>query len=114
MTLGTDSRASNPDLNLWEEMRSVAAHHAGVSAETILRMATLDGARALRREDRAGSLMCGKSADLAIVALAEQPNSDPHEALFELLLDDASQVVQTWYRGRAVFRETYFSRLNRY
>ena len=103
LALGTDSRASNPDLNLWKEMRYVASHHAGVSAETILRMATLDGAGALRCDDRAGSLTCGKSADLAIVAFADQPNSDPHEALFALLLDDASQIVQTWYRGRAVW-----------
>ena len=103
VVLGTDSRASNPDVILWEEMRYVAKHHAGVSAERILRMGTLDGARGLRCDDRAGSLICGKSADLAIVALAEQRMSDPHKALSELLLDEASQVVQTWHRGRAVW-----------
>jgi cytosine/adenosine deaminase-related metal-dependent hydrolase len=47
VALGTDSRASNPDLNVWREFRFVLAHHSDVNPEEILRMVTCHGADAL-------------------------------------------------------------------
>ncbi len=47
VALGTDSRASNPDLSLLAEMRFCAASHSDVPAAAILEMATIRGARAL-------------------------------------------------------------------
>jgi predicted amidohydrolase YtcJ len=46
-------------------------------------MATLFGAWALRAETIAGSLKPGKSADLAVVALPDRDEPDPHTLLFE-------------------------------
>jgi len=63
---GTDSRASNPDLNLWAELQHIAAHHLGISPEAILRIGTLSGADALGLQNDFGSIEVGKSARLAL------------------------------------------------
>lgn len=81
VALGTDSRASSPDLNLLEEMRAVARRHPAVSAEKILEMGTLAGARALGVEADLGSLEPGKLARLAIVELADDKLDDPYGAV---------------------------------
>lgn len=65
IALGTDSRASNPDLSLLAEMERVAASCPDISAREILRMGTLNGAEALGREADVGSITVGKLANLA-------------------------------------------------
>jgi cytosine/adenosine deaminase-related metal-dependent hydrolase len=67
VAIGTDSRASNPDLRLLEELRHIAAHHPTISPEVILRMGTLRGAEALGIGHEYGSLTPGKRAVLATV-----------------------------------------------
>ena len=62
MALGTDSRASNPDLNLLAEMRHVARMHPTIDPHDVLRMGTLTGAEALGRAEDVGSLAAGKLA----------------------------------------------------
>ncbi|PYO95290.1 MAG: hypothetical protein DMD60_13440 [Gemmatimonadetes bacterium] len=59
--LGTDSVVSVGDSSLWAE-----AAAAGLDGEDALRMLTLEGARALGREDEIGSLEVGKQADLVV------------------------------------------------
>jgi 5-methylthioadenosine/S-adenosylhomocysteine deaminase len=78
--LGTDSPASTPSFDLFEEMRAaVSAARAraerpdALSAEDALELATLDAARALGLENEIGSLTPGKQADLAVVSLAGSP-----------------------------------------
>lgn len=83
MALGTDSRASNPDLSLLEEMRFVARHHPDVSPKDIVRLGTLGGAEALGRVSEIGTLEVGKAANLAVVSLPEGDADDPHELLFD-------------------------------
>jgi cytosine/adenosine deaminase-related metal-dependent hydrolase len=97
LALGTDSRASNPDLSLFEEMRFVARRHPALAPKQVLDLGTIGGARALGIEGETGSLTPGKRADLAIVALPEEDAADPHELLFA----DRSKVVRTWLCGRA-------------
>jgi cytosine/adenosine deaminase-related metal-dependent hydrolase len=92
--LGTDSRASNPDLSILAEMRFVALNQANVAPGTILEMATRNGARALGQADQAGSLEVGKTADLTVLRLPEQAATDPHELLF-----DPTCEVEAIYRG---------------
>ncbi|MGD9079090.1 MAG: amidohydrolase [Desulfobacterales bacterium] len=72
--MGTDGCASNNDLDLFQEMDSVAKLHKAKSldptvmdAPTVLKMATINGARALGLETVTGSLETGKKADLIIV-----------------------------------------------
>ena len=94
VALGTDSRASSPDLDIFAEMRQVAQTHPTVSPSTILRLGTLEGAKALGLAHHTGSLGPGKYADLAIVALPDHAPSDPHELLFD---DDARVVARYWH-----------------
>lgn len=80
--LGTDSRASNPDLSLFEELRFIAQRHSNVTLEGVLYLGTQAGAEALGRGDRFGSLSPGKSARLTQVQLSMVDAADPHELLF--------------------------------
>jgi cytosine/adenosine deaminase-related metal-dependent hydrolase len=82
VALGTDSRASNPDLSILEEIRFVARHFPEVPPATVLELGTLRGARALGLDD-VGCIEPGKTANLAIVALPEREAGDPHELLFD-------------------------------
>ena len=97
VALGTDSRASSPDLSVLAEMRLAGKRHPSVPLSTVLRMGTLNGARALGLDAEVGSLDPGKSADLAVVALPARAAPDPHELLF----DSDEPVVATWVRGGA-------------
>jgi cytosine/adenosine deaminase-related metal-dependent hydrolase len=83
VALGTDGRGSSPDLSLLAEMRHAARRHPGVGLDRILRMGTLDGAKALGQERDVGSLERGKQADLAIVALPDREVADPYALLFD-------------------------------
>jgi aminodeoxyfutalosine deaminase len=83
VVVGTDSRASNPDVSLWEELRTVARTHPDVAPSRILQMGTLDAAAALGCGDEVGSLAAGKCADLAVVRIHHQLPADPHLALWE-------------------------------
>jgi cytosine/adenosine deaminase-related metal-dependent hydrolase len=65
VALGTDSRASSPDLNLLEEMDCVTSGHFGITAQDALRIGTLNGAEALGREADVGTITVGKLANLA-------------------------------------------------
>jgi cytosine/adenosine deaminase-related metal-dependent hydrolase len=78
--LGTDSPASTPSFDMFEEMRTAiyVARARGQRPEAllaadVLQMSTLDAARALRIEDRVGTLTPGKRADLTVVSLAGSP-----------------------------------------
>lgn len=96
VALGTDSRASNPDLSVLAECRTLV--DAGLaSPEESLRMATLDGAWAIGLENRGGRIAPGLPADLAILRPAATPR-DPYAAA----LDPATAVAATLRRGRVV------------
>jgi 5-methylthioadenosine/S-adenosylhomocysteine deaminase len=78
--LGTDSPASAPSFDLFEELRTAIyvarareRRPDALSAESALRMATLDAARALRLDAEVGTLTPGKRADLTVVSLAGSP-----------------------------------------
>jgi aminodeoxyfutalosine deaminase len=87
VSLGTDSRGSNPDLSVWRELLSLHRSHPEVAPRVLLRLGTLSGARALGLEAETGSLSIGKSADLAILPLPPPQTvgvaeSDPFALLF--------------------------------
>jgi cytosine/adenosine deaminase-related metal-dependent hydrolase len=76
VALGCDGGPSNNDYDLVREMKLAAIIHKAVTndplivpAETVLEMATINGARALGLEQEIGSLEVGKKADLVIIDL---------------------------------------------
>jgi 5-methylthioadenosine/S-adenosylhomocysteine deaminase len=85
VSIATDSPASTPSLDLFDELRTaiVAARARSerpdaLSAEAALELATLGGARVLGMDDRIGSLVPGKQADLTVLSLVNSP-FDPVE-----------------------------------
>lgn len=82
VAVGTDSRASNPDLSLWRELQFLAETYADVSRFTVLKLGTLNGARALGRAAHCGSLTVGKRADVAVVRLDDPGFQTPQHDLF--------------------------------
>jgi cytosine/adenosine deaminase-related metal-dependent hydrolase len=94
--LGTDSLASNPDLDILAEARFVRQRYPDFPGDTLLRMVTLSGAEALGWADETGSLVPGKSADLVAVPLPDRDAADPHELL---LAPDAGGERRTMFRG---------------
>jgi cytosine/adenosine deaminase-related metal-dependent hydrolase len=80
VALGTDSLASSPDLDVFTEVAHLRQDHPGLSPAAALRIATLNGARALGLATQLGSIEAGKLASLAVVGLND-PNDDPLEAV---------------------------------
>jgi cytosine/adenosine deaminase-related metal-dependent hydrolase len=78
--LGTDSPASALSFDMWDEMRAAilvararARRPDALSAERVLRMATIDGARAIGLAGSIGSLAPHKRADLTVLDLSATP-----------------------------------------
>jgi aminodeoxyfutalosine deaminase len=101
VALGTDSRASNPDLDLLAEMRFAARAHPTVDPQEILRMGTLAGAEALGRESDVGSLTPGKLANMIAVRLPEEMQDGPDAALESVLFGE--ELVSTVWLRRKVW-----------
>lgn len=80
VALGTDSRASNPDLNLLSEVQDVASRFPQIDPAALLRMATLDAAEALGFGDLVGSLTPGKRAEIKVMR-CDGDLRDPYSAL---------------------------------
>ena len=91
--LGTDSRASNPDLNLWNEAKQVRADHPTISSLQIIKMITTEAAEFLCIQDRYGSLSEGQPATLTAIELPKFASSasasacvENQDDLYDLLL----------------------------
>ncbi len=61
---GTDSRSSNPDLNIWQEARTALRRHPSLSPKTAFDAITSSAAQAIGLEEQLGSLMPGRLARL--------------------------------------------------
>ena len=120
VAVGTDGAASNNDLDLLGETRTaallakaVAGSAAALDAHRALRMATLNGARALGLEARIGSLEVGKAADLVafdLSGLAQQPVHDPVSQLIYATSRDCARHV--WVAGEQLLDERRLTRMD--
>lgn len=112
VALGTDGSASNNDLDMLAEMRTAALLAKGlagdpavVPAMQALRMATLNGARALGLDAEIGSLEIGKAADLTAIDLGQletQPVLNPLAHVVYAV--GRQQVSDVWVAGRRLLQ----------
>jgi 5-methylthioadenosine/S-adenosylhomocysteine deaminase len=108
--LGTDGPSSSNDLDMFAAMRAAATIHKGdrldptvLPAIEVLRMATIDGARALGIDDRVGSIEVGKQADLVLL----DPNSPSLNPVYDAVSTvvyaaSRADVTDVWAAGRHV------------
>ncbi|WP_223483729.1 TRZ/ATZ family hydrolase [Pseudomonas sp. A-RE-19] len=120
VAVGTDGSASNNDLDLLGETRTaallakaVAGSATALDAHRALRMATLNGARALGIEAETGSLEVGKAADIVafdLSGLAQQPVYDPVSQLIYASGRDC--VKHLWVAGKQLLDDRRLTRLD--
>ena len=120
VALGTDGAASNNDLDMLGEMRTAALLAKGMAsdasalpAHTALRMATLNGARALGLDDEIGSLQIGKSADIVAINLdylETQPLYDPISQI--VYAASRQQVTDVWIAGKQLLKQRNLTTIN--
>ncbi|MGB5825102.1 MAG: amidohydrolase family protein, partial [Pseudomonas mandelii] len=120
VAIGTDGAASNNDLDLLGETRTaallakaVAGSATALDAHRALRMATLNGARALGIETETGSLEVGKAADIVafdLSGLAQQPIYDPVSQLIYATGRDC--VKHLWVAGKQLLDDRRLTRLD--
>ncbi len=119
VSLGADGAPCNNRLDMFTEMRTAAllqkAFHGpeALPAARALRMATIDGARALGLDKEIGSLEVGKRADVILVDL-DRPHSSPRRDVVSALVYSAqpSDVRTTIIDGRVVMRDGELLTLN--
>jgi len=103
--LGTDSLASNRELNLFAEIRRLLETHPHVAPESAIRFVTTNPARAIGWAGRLGEVSAGAAADLIAI-----PYSGPAEAAAEAVTRHSGPVAWTMVAGRrlpAVTQETW-------
>lgn len=90
--LGTDSKASNPVLNMWREMRILREDHPGLSPETVFEMATCGGAEAWGISGELGTIEPGKKAHVLTVGCNEQVATGDDVFEFLTTIGESAQV----------------------
>lgn len=109
--LGTDSPAATDSGDMFPEMRiglmvqrAVGGGRHFLAAHSMLEMATIGGARALRIDDKVGSLEVGKRADITAVDMSgshQTPTDTPMSALVNT--GSASDVLMTMVDGNVLY-----------
>lgn len=120
VALGTDGAASSNRLDLWSELelaallgKWVAGDATAVPAAEALRMATINGARALNLDHLIGSLEPGKAADMVCVDLSEpalQPVLDPLSQL--VYAASRNEVSDVWVAGEHLVADGQLTRMD--
>ena len=110
VALGTDGTASNDNLDMFEEMHLASLLHKGIANDPtvlspwdVIEMATVNGAKALGRDD-IGEIAVGKKADLCVVDL-DRLHLTPALDVANLVVHSmhASDVVMTFVGGDSVY-----------
>jgi len=101
--LGTDSLASSPSLNLWDEMRYAYRIHrsSGITACDVVMLASTGGAKALGMFDTIGSIQPGKRADIIVVPLPEKDTGD----IYSDLLRETNSCIMSVVDGKILHQD---------
>jgi 5-methylthioadenosine/S-adenosylhomocysteine deaminase len=121
VSLGTDGAASNNDLDMFGEMRTaallakaVAKNASALPAEEILRMATINGAKALGLDSEIGSLEVGKAADIVAVDLGNIENQPVYNPISQLVYSAGREnVTDVWVAGNHLLKNRELTTLDK-
>jgi len=114
VALGTDGAASNNDLDMFGEMRTaallaktVANEASALPAHEALRMATINGAKALGLDKIIGSLQIGKSADIVAVNMGTLETQPLYNVISQLVYSSSrNQVTNVWVAGQQLLKDS--------
>ncbi|KAF2074575.1 hypothetical protein CYY_004121 [Polysphondylium violaceum] len=123
VSLGTDSAASNDDLDILGELRTAAyvdklsynssteklSNHVCTPSYKVLSMATINGAKALGVDDKLGSLELGKMADFIAVKINSFPVYDP---ISHLVYVGTNKVSDVWVSGKQLLKNGKCTTIN--
>ncbi|MEO8401888.1 MAG: TRZ/ATZ family hydrolase [Gammaproteobacteria bacterium] len=112
VALGTDGAASNNDLNMLGEMRSAAflaklsnRNPEILSAGETMKLATINGAKALGIDHITGSLTIGKAADFAAINLDEIETQPLYHPISQIVYAASrQQVTDVWVAGKQLLK----------
>jgi 5-methylthioadenosine/S-adenosylhomocysteine deaminase len=118
--IGTDGAASNNKLDMLAETRlaallaKVGTHDpTAVPAATAIRMATLHGARALGIDDKVGSLVAGKQADVIAIDLSSLETAPVFDPISHVVYAAGrEQVSHVWVNGRELMSDRMMKTLD--
>lgn len=118
--LGTDSAASNNDLDMLGEMRMAAfaskntlGDANSLPAWQALEMATLNGAKALNMQNELGSLTVGKSADMVAIDLNHVSTQPVYDPISQIVYSASrEQVTDVWVQGKQVVENKLLTTLD--
>jgi cytosine/adenosine deaminase-related metal-dependent hydrolase len=96
LSLATDSLASNESLDMFREMRLCHQAYPDINPDVVLKMGTINGAKALGSEHRTGSLEINKRADLVVVGI---PAKIPPKEISEYMVTSDPPIVQVLLAG---------------
>jgi 5-methylthioadenosine/S-adenosylhomocysteine deaminase len=120
VAIGTDGASSNNNLDLMEEMHMTAmlaklekSDPTAIPAKTAIKMATVNGAKALGILEKTGSLETGKSADIIMLDI-NSPFSQPEREYLNNIVYSMgrSQVKMTMVEGKVLQRDGKINNLD--
>ncbi len=120
VALGTDGAASNNDLDMFGEMRTaallgkaVAGDASAIPAMTALRMATINGAKALGLDNDIGSLSIGKAADIIAIDLSHLETQPLYCPVSQIVYAAGrQQVTDVWVAGKRLLKQRHLTTVN--
>ena len=120
VALGTDGAASNNDLDMIGEMRTaalvakaVAQDASAVPALEAVKMATINGAIAMGKENEIGSIKAGKQADLISIDFSDIASNPIYDPIAHLVYTATrNQVDHVWVAGKLQVKDKQLCHLN--
>ena len=120
VALGTDGAASNNDQDMLAEMRIAALLAKGVSGDAsavpamqALKMATINGAKALGLDEKIGSLRIGKAADVVAIDLSDVETQPVFNPLAQIVYAASRhQISDVWIAGKRLLNKRQLTTLD--
>ena len=120
VALGTDSAASNNDLSMFGEMHTASLLAKGVSQDATalnamqtIKLATINGAKALGLDEQTGSLEIGKYADVIAIDFSSIELNPVYDPVANLVYNtNREQVTDVWVAGKHLLKDRELTTLN--